>query len=150
MSETTYFISSDGQLMHYGVVGMKWGVRRARKTGGTYSYKSRATKRYEKKAKKAEIYGDTANSAKFKKYAQRSAKLDKGMEKTARNMSAGRTAAATILNGSFALKTYAAVQGAGYNKAMAGVSAAVGTYMLGPFGTSAVRALYVRDKIGPR
>lgn len=150
---SNYYLTDDGMFMsedelkHYGVVGMKWGVRRARNKGTTYSYKSRATKKYEKKSEKAKERGDSIKSEKFKKYAKKSAKLDKGMEDTARKMSAGRTAAATLLNGPFSTKTYAAMRGAGYNKGTSAASAAVINYLAGPFGTSAVRALYVRDQL---
>lgn len=37
------------ELYHYGVLGMKWGRRKARKSGGSYKYKSHTTKKYEKK-----------------------------------------------------------------------------------------------------
>lgn len=150
---SSYYLANDGgfltedELMHYGVVGMKWGVRRARKNGSTYSYKSRATKRYEKKSDKAKEHGDSVKSEKFKKYAKKSAKLDKGMEDTARKMSAGKATAATILNGPFSTKTYAAMRGAGYGKAESSVSAAVLNYLAGPFGAASVRAAYIRDYI---
>ena len=42
-------ISNSDELYHYGVLGMKWGVRRARKNGASYVYKSHGQKKYEKK-----------------------------------------------------------------------------------------------------
>lgn len=39
-------------LIHYGVLGMKWGVHRAAKKGTTYKYTSHKTKSLEKKNKK--------------------------------------------------------------------------------------------------
>lgn len=41
----------DNELKHYGVLGMKWGIRRARKTGKTYTYKSLSTRSHSRKAK---------------------------------------------------------------------------------------------------
>ena len=32
----------DCELYHYGVLGMKWGIRKARKRGMEYQYKSHA------------------------------------------------------------------------------------------------------------
>lgn len=40
------------EIKHYGVLGMKWGMRRAAKKGVTYSYKSHGQKKYEKKLNK--------------------------------------------------------------------------------------------------
>lgn len=47
--------SDSDELYHYGVVGMKWGVRRARKKGVDYTYTSHGTKSYAKRAKKSKI-----------------------------------------------------------------------------------------------
>lgn len=37
------------ELKHYGVIGMKWGIRRAKKNNTSYVYRSYGQKRYEKK-----------------------------------------------------------------------------------------------------
>ena len=45
------YIYKDGELMHYGVVGMKWGIRRARRKDAKATYKKatdKAFKEYEK------------------------------------------------------------------------------------------------------
>lgn len=41
------------ELMHYGVLGMKWGIHKAKQNGTTYEYKSFGQKRAEKKYQKA-------------------------------------------------------------------------------------------------
>ena len=38
-------ISNSDELYHYGVLGMKWGVKRARKNGASYVYKSHGQKK---------------------------------------------------------------------------------------------------------
>ena len=36
--------TKNDELMHYGVLGMKWGIHRAVKKGQTYTYKSHGQK----------------------------------------------------------------------------------------------------------
>ena len=46
-----YIVTKDGEFMHYGVVGMKWGIRRARRKDAKTAYKKatdKAFKEYEK------------------------------------------------------------------------------------------------------
>ena len=59
--ETRYTIV-DGELRHYGVLGMKWGIRKARKAGVEYAYKSHGQKKYIKKVSKLEKKGKTGKS----------------------------------------------------------------------------------------
>lgn len=63
-------------LQHYGVLGMKWGVR---KKGANYRYKSHYTKKLENKAGRASRRGDLANAYSLYKQADISARLDKKM-----------------------------------------------------------------------
>lgn len=50
------------ELMHYGILGMKWGAHRASRNGETYTYKSHTTKKYEKLAESSKKKGDAIRS----------------------------------------------------------------------------------------
>lgn len=45
---------NNDELKHYGVLGMKWGMRKAYKSGTSYNYKSHGQKKYDKKVAKLE------------------------------------------------------------------------------------------------
>lgn len=57
-------------LTHYGVVGMKWGQRRARKQGNTYKYRSSDTKNFERASKQ---YGKKKDKAIVEFYRNKNA-----------------------------------------------------------------------------
>lgn len=54
------------ELYHYGVLGMKWGIRKARKNGIQYTYKSHGQKKWEKKLAKERQKGKDTSKAERK------------------------------------------------------------------------------------
>ena len=145
------YTPNQDDIMHYGVLGMKWGVHRARKKGATYRYQSLRTKyakRFasemnrnadrkkeradeyraegkQKKAKKYEIKAKEArqNADSQKRWADASAKHDKEMQKIAGKMSTGKAIAQTLLTGGLN-KTYHSVLVSGEGSISKGKAAA--------------------------
>lgn len=157
----------DDELKHYGVLGMKWGVHRAKKKGTEYSYKSRATKKYEKKALKRRVAADdlnpddalykmsdkkraklqskyekeSAKADKAEKKAKASAEFDKKMENIARKESVGKNLTKKYLLGGMGDKTYNMLKASGNSRGMA-YAKTVGSQLLGgPLGMVAARNL---------
>lgn len=132
----------NGELKHYGVIGMKWGIRRAKKKGTTYEYRSHATNVYSKKADKARKKGDNAKAKKYDAYTKRSKELDKKMQDYASSVSAGKAVAQAFLLNS---RTYAAAKMASGNSKIVsrGLGFVTSAYA-GGLGDMAARYLYVR------
>lgn len=74
--ENSYILTQDGELYHYGVKGMKWGVRRATKQ------LSQATTKEERAAAVAKLKKhQEKGTAKMKKLQSKTAKLEKKAER---------------------------------------------------------------------
>ena len=158
----------NNELMHYGVLGMKWGMHRAQKKGTTYKYKSYSTKKYNRKAKNAkesakewdemaryaQSKGKTEKANKYKQYAskdrsdaakyerrmKRSAKLDANEQKIAKQTKTGKVLATRLLTGGIGAKSYQRYQAMGNSKAKAFVK----TALLGDF-HRIQKAIYIRS-----
>lgn len=129
------------ELKHYGVLGMKWGIRRARKKGVEYAYKSAITKRNKKRAEKHEQKGNTEKATKYANRAKRSAEFDAKMQESVAKSSAGKTTAKILVNGVFGAKTYESLKAAGFGRADSFIATQVVSYMGGPLGAMATNDL---------
>lgn len=137
--------NNSDELTHYGVVGMKWGVRRARKKGETYTYKSHGTKKYARKAEKARKAGDADTVRKYDTYHKKSVELDRKMQRNAERNSVGKTVVKTLLTAPLGGRTYEAVRAAtGGSPILSRGAVYAASYITGPLGATAARAAYVR------
>ena len=109
-------------LEHYGIPGMKWGERRFQNKDGSlttrgkkhyaqtgeygYTYKSHATKKYDRKAAKATAKGNTEKAAKFKQRADISRQIDAREHAYAKSVKAGGNIAARLLTNTIGRKGY--------------------------------------------
>lgn len=133
------------ELRHYGVLGMKWGIRRARKKGTTYQYTSKTTKRQLKKAAKAQAKGQTDKAAEYSRRAERSAKLDRIMQENVAASSRGKTFIKIALSGTYAAKTYEVAKAAGADRGSALAAAWIPMYLAGGLGNLAANAIIRAD-----
>lgn len=107
-------ISKSDELYHYGVLGMKWGMHRAKKKGISYTYKSHGQKKFEKK------YNKLVNKGKNKeKINKTKEKLnlyktrDKNRQDYAKNTSVGKSFVKTLLLGPIGNGSYSRYRGSG-------------------------------------
>ena len=99
-------------LVHYGVLGMKWGVRKDRR----YKYTSMRTKSLTKRAEKAEKKGKTEKAAKLGAKAKASKQTDKNLLKYAKKTSVGKAIAQNVIFGPTGAKTYATMRANGSSR----------------------------------
>lgn len=99
-------MGNEDYLVHYGVLGMKWGMHRAAKKGTSYSYKSLQTKALEKsltraKAKNAKkgTNWTKAKVSRMSQLASASKKSDKKYQEYAKKTSVGKAVAQNLLLG---------------------------------------------------
>lgn len=122
MDNNTYIMTKDGELYHYGVLGMKWGIRKARNQGSTYTYKSHGQRKWEKKLNKA-----TSNGSDSKKIDKATRKLsmykerDKSRQSYVESTTAGKTVVRQLLLGPFGSGAYSRMRAAGYGRLSSGV-----------------------------
>lgn len=131
-------MNCNDELYHYGVLGMKWGVHRARKKGSAYSYKSHKTKKYERQAEK---YAGTKRGNLAARKAKSSARWDTNYQRRAEGASIARTLLLTGLNET----AYQSLRASGVSKGKAIVGAILGTGIVNPI----ARNKYINDHSGP-
>ena len=109
-------------LQHYGVLGMKWGQRRFQNKDGSltaagekryaktgeygYQYHSHTTKKYNRKAAKAEAKGKMVKAQKMKNRAARSEELDRREQEYAQRVTTGGNIAMRLLTRTIGGKAY--------------------------------------------
>lgn len=98
---------------------MKWGIRKANKSGNKYSYSSMLTNRYKKTASSAKNKGNNKKYKKFDTISKNSAKLDKRRVDYARKTSVGKAIAQNLIFGPISSKYYQSLRAVDYSRGKA-------------------------------
>lgn len=148
MERNNITIIQDQTLAHYGVKGMKWGVRKGRYyKKGVVKANRKATK-FESQARELKKQGlsDEARTARLAANKQRakSKHLQKAADINA-TRSRGTKIVANLFAGPFANRTYNSLVASGKSKAVAAGLTYVTGYLGGPIGHMAVSAIIAND-----
>ena len=115
------------ELYHYGVLGMKWGMHKAKKNGTEYNYRSFGQKRYQKKLAKAQSKG--RDTTKIEARLEGFKKRDAARQSYAESTKTGHAVARALLLGPYGAGSYNRARAAGMSvgkSATLGVLSAVG------------------------
>ena len=125
------------ELYHFGVLGMRWHMRKAAVKGQTYDYKSRQQKKYQKKFNLASYKneGKILNEKQQKKFDKLKDKLDayklrdKSRVDYAKAQNVGGVILQNLLLGQVASGSYNRYRNAGYSKLKAVLHATLNPFM---------------------
>lgn len=124
-----YIITKDGELKHYGVIGMKWGQRKAKKAGTSYTYRSHGQKKWEKKLAKAKGASNKEAVAKAQTKLEFYKQRDENRQSYAQKTNTGKIVVKNLLLGPLS-GSYNRLRATGMGKIPSALVASIDPYFI--------------------
>lgn len=118
-------MEQNDELKHYGVLGMKWGMRKSYNKGQSYTYKSHGQKKFEKKVNKLESkigkkdrvsYGEQRKLDNAKNRLNVYQQRDKNRQDYSKSTSVGKSIVKTIVFGPLGVGNYNRFRASGHGR----------------------------------